>query len=52
MLVQEQRIRARAYELWELAGQDEFSYQAGKDTSETTELEDIPRVPPPTLLPR
>jgi hypothetical protein len=41
MLVQEQRIRARAYELWELAGQtpeweDEFSYQTGKDRNDGT----------------
>jgi hypothetical protein len=34
----EERIRMRAYELWELAGrEDEFRYQAGKETRETTE---------------
>ncbi len=52
----EQRIRARAYELWELAGQPpgrehEFWYQAAKEIRETMELEDIVHSPPPTLLP-
>ena len=52
----EERIRIRAYELWELAGQppgreDEFWYQAEKEIRETKELEDIAQSPPPTVLP-
>jgi hypothetical protein len=52
----EERIRVRAYELWELAGQppgreDEFWYQAEKEIRETKELEDIAHSPPPTVLP-
>jgi hypothetical protein len=52
----EERIRIRAYELWELAGQprgrdDEFWYQAEKEIRETKELEGIAHSPPPTVLP-
>ena len=50
------RIRARAHQLWEQAGrpdgrEDEFWFQAERDIRETDELHDKATAPPETFLP-
>ena len=52
----EERIRARAYELWEQAGKPdgrghEFWQQAEQTLRETEWLRDVVNEPPPTILP-
>ncbi len=52
----EERIRARAYELWEQAGKpegrgDEFWRQAEQALRETEQLREIATEPPTTTLP-
>jgi len=52
----QERIRARAHELWEQSGrpdgrEDEFWYQAEREVSEMEQLRDEATAPPPTMLP-
>jgi hypothetical protein len=52
----DERIRARAQQLWEQAGrpegrQDEFWYQAQQDIREMEKLREQAEAPPPMILP-
>jgi hypothetical protein len=52
----DEQIRARAHQLWELAGQpdgrdNEFWHQAEQELKEMEDLKEIANEPPPTIVP-